>query len=362
MNGRQTDALWRRLADAGLVRGEAPVVGESDSPWYVRTMLGCAGWLGALFLLGAVVAALSTTLTKFTGQVLVGASLCTGAVVLWHLAPRQLVLRQLALALSLAGQALLLVALVSEADLSVGLGWLAFAGVQALLFATNPDFLLRVWSAFAGTVALGVFAAEQQATAIAGALLLALAAQVWLGHRQWPRYTSTLRALGYGLGLGLVANVTAVDAIYREVRTLDVGRLQTPIASLGGALVGIVLLWTVDRLLQRDAIARASSLGVAALATAGVLALASVAAPGVGIGALLLWLGFAEDNRRLIGIGAVGLLAYLCVYYYLLDLTLLEKSAWLIGSGVALWVLRLVLLGRVPVVAPAGTEGGSTDA
>ena len=47
-------ALWSDLRQAGLVSGGAPPTDEDETPWYVRTMLGVAGWIAALFLLGFV--------------------------------------------------------------------------------------------------------------------------------------------------------------------------------------------------------------------------------------------------------------------------------------------------------------------
>src|SRR5688572_29235181 len=43
--------IWARLRQAGLVQGELPEQEGARSPWFVRAMLGIAGWFGALFLL-----------------------------------------------------------------------------------------------------------------------------------------------------------------------------------------------------------------------------------------------------------------------------------------------------------------------
>ena len=46
--------LWQQLQQQGLVTGDMPPLSNVNSPWYVRVMLGVAGWIGALFLLGFV--------------------------------------------------------------------------------------------------------------------------------------------------------------------------------------------------------------------------------------------------------------------------------------------------------------------
>ena len=55
--GMSAAALWDRLSAEGLVEGERPAPGRPASPWYVRAMLGIAGWIGALFLIAFVGAA-----------------------------------------------------------------------------------------------------------------------------------------------------------------------------------------------------------------------------------------------------------------------------------------------------------------
>ena len=54
MSATPRDALWAQLRDGGLVEGDLPEVGDARAPWFVRVMLGIAGWIGALFLLGFV--------------------------------------------------------------------------------------------------------------------------------------------------------------------------------------------------------------------------------------------------------------------------------------------------------------------
>ena len=51
--------VWRRLREASLVEGDMPPASEQHTPWFVRVMLGAAGWIGALFLFGFVGVAFS---------------------------------------------------------------------------------------------------------------------------------------------------------------------------------------------------------------------------------------------------------------------------------------------------------------
>jgi len=54
MNPASAQQLWAKLASAGLTVGNMPEAEETDTPWYVRVMLGIAGFIAAVFLLGFV--------------------------------------------------------------------------------------------------------------------------------------------------------------------------------------------------------------------------------------------------------------------------------------------------------------------
>ena len=51
MSAIEEQTLWLRLQAAGLVAGEPPPADAASAPWFVRAMLGVAGWIGAVFLL-----------------------------------------------------------------------------------------------------------------------------------------------------------------------------------------------------------------------------------------------------------------------------------------------------------------------
>ena len=91
----------------------------------------------------------------------------------------------------------------------------------------------------------------------------------------------------------------------------------------------------------------------AAWAGAAIVAAASLKVTGLPPALVILLLGFANGNRVLAGFGVLALLAYLSQYYYSLEITLLEKSAVLIATGIALLVLRLLLQRLWPETARA---------
>jgi uncharacterized membrane protein len=102
-------------------------------------------------------------------------------------------------------------------------------------------------------------------------------------------------------------------------------------------------LWAVVLLLRREGVGLDSRTGRIALASAAILGLVTIKAPGVGPAVAILVVGYANGNRVLAGLGILALLGYLSQYYYALHATLLEKSIILLCTGTALLLTRLAL-------------------
>lgn len=347
MSARQ--ALWTRLQESALVEGEAPPPDPHEAPWFVRAMLGIAGWLGALFLLGFVGALFSFVMENSIAAILVGSALCAAMVALFRLFPRGGFIAQFGLAVSLAGQILILIGLIEfealgwSASLSGIAMWMAV--VQAILFALIPNFLHRVWTAWTGTFALAVALDGVGLDPFSPALSALALAWLWLEELDHPLQGSMLRAAGYGLTLTTLMTAFAQGHFGLGGLLLDD---EPPLGGwlavrIGGLLTGMVLVWAVARLLRREGVAWDSGAGRIGLASAAIVALASLEAPGIAPPIVVLILGFANGNRPLAGLGIVSLLAYLSYYYYSLEATLLQKSALLIALGVALLLARLAL-------------------
>ena len=79
------------------------------------------------------------------------------------------------------------------------------------------------------------------------------------------------------------------------------------------------------------------------LASMGAALLGLIAAPGILLAIMLLVLGYARHERPLLATGAMLIPVFLFLYYYQLDLSLLQKSAALAGSGALLLAGRFYL-------------------
>ncbi|MBI1942328.1 MAG: DUF4401 domain-containing protein [Betaproteobacteria bacterium] len=345
MNSMTREALWERLRDGALVEGALPERGEARSPWFVRAMLGFSGWIGALFLFMFVGAFFTFAMENAFAAIGIGAGACAAAALLFRSGRKGDFSAQFAFAVSLAGQGLMLYGLGKWFGKEIWLTALAMAAVQAALFALVPNFLHRVWAAWTGAAALAFVLSDLRLYTLAPPLVTAAFVWAWIREFDFGARAAQLRAAGYGLALASMQVTLMHGDLW--VRWF-VGRDSGPLGGwigywLGAALSAAVLVWAVLALLRREGVALGSGPGRIALAGAALLGLASLKASGVGPAAALLVVGYANGNRVLAGLGIVALLGYLSHYYYSLQATLLEKSAILAATGVALLVARAAL-------------------
>lgn len=346
MNGGMAENLWTRLGEAGLVQGEAPQDAVPGSPWYVRLMLGFAGWIGAFFLFGFVALGFAFVIESGIASFTTGVMLCAAAAVVFRIRVGDFA-KQFVFAVSIAGQALLAFGLF---DLTNGMSEhyravaLFMAGAESVLFLAAPNFVHRVWTAVAALLALAMALDRMMTLAYLPALYAAAFALVTLNEFRFPRRNALLRPLAYAL-----AACTTLMMFSGTLSFVFDHRASLFLAGgYGAMLIGIVLVGTVFALLRREGVAPSAVTGSAALAGAVFLALASYRMPGIGLGGLILLVGFAQGNRPLLGLGVIALLSYLSYYYYVLDVTLLEKSLILGGAGIALLAARLLMLRLLP--------------
>jgi hypothetical protein len=338
--------LWLRLKAAGLVADEPPPPGAAAAPWFVRVMLGVTGWIGAVFLLIFVGVGLKFVVESAAASFVVGLAACAAAGVLFRTKPDSDFTTQFGLAVSLAGQGLVLFALVKELSAQTSAIALSMSLFQAVLFIAVPNFVHRVWAAWTGAHAAVFALADWHLQAYAPGLLSIACAWVWLNEFQYAKHGTMLRTGGYGLVLALMG-ATGMAAWTTDAWLWHAGSDRPPDSQyhlwIGAGLGGIALLWAVWRLLIREAVEPASRAGGCILAAAGILALATLKAPSLAPATLILLLGYGNGNRVLSGLGVAALLGYLSFYYYSLEATLLHKSALMAATGLALLAARFML-------------------
>lgn len=364
---KSSQLLWQKLLLNGFVSGEEPSVSQENAPWYVRVMLGIAGWVGALFLLGAVFGGFFWLLAiSSPAAAVLGVAACFVSVLIYRLAKKNDFAEQFAFAVSLAGQGVLVFSVLSGLDFflnsnkffgQVQLTAMLLVVLQVVLFLLVPNYLHRMWSALIG-IGSAVFLLNQFGLyPFTLALVLAAATVVWLQEFRWVKYGEMLRAVGYSLVIVCISHLLTQNYFWEEGRLWQNVFGVEPLGGEMGELLaslalGAVLIALVFTLLNRAAIALTSRVGIAALVLVILVVLIGVHAPGITVGLVIVLLGFSQGNSALTGLGLVTVVVFVSQFYYLLHMTLLEKSVVLFVSGLGLLAVRQVLKYVWPKGAP----------
>lgn len=351
------EALWQQLTGAGLVTGALPVAAPAGGPWYVRAMLGIAGWIGALFLLGFVGAALAFVFRDESAGVAVGLIFCVAAYAIFRAARHNDFLQQFGLAVSLAGQVLFAIG-IHRSFRSDPTGFaLMIAGFEAVLALSLANPVHRVWATWIAMISLAYGMGRLGLFGVAPALAAAGLAAIWLNESLWASRGSVWRPVGHGLALSLIN----IEAMLFFGHAIDLWPHRAAAAKLplwaGAAVIGALWLFVAYRMLDRSGVAATSRVGLATLIAVAVTAAVTRDAHGVTAALLVMTLAFAAGARALTGLGIVALLASLSYYYYALHMTLLAKSGVLAAIGVAL----ITLWFGIRLLAPPGLAAREAD-
>ena len=332
MSALDPQELLGALQSRGLVSADATLtttapVMSTPRPWYISLLLGVSGWLAGAFMLGFVALLFrpdSAGAAAISGLVLLAAA--------WGLfkADREgAFTSQLALALSIAGQCLMLFALNEHRHSIAAIAGSAVV-LQAVMVLLMPNPLHRTMStlfamiAWAVMLRFGLFNepdwndSRTDAPSLAPALLgwvmawgPMLAALWWLvrTEAQWVArgWAPVVRPVLVGLIVGL-AFATLASQPFEEFR------------------------WWSHTAARPD-----------------WLALWPLLSAGAALGAVAT--AFALRSRALMGACIVAVLLHISHFYYALGTSLLLKSVLMLAMGVA-----LLLASRAVARATPGTK------
>jgi hypothetical protein len=333
---------WERLAAAGIVSGTAPPAADDRGPWYVAAMLGVAAWLSALFLLAFLAIALSDLLRNATSAIVTGALLCAAAIAVLRVAGIGVFATQLAIAASLAGQALVMFGIL-EGSARDAVSWAVIAVFEAILVAVAPQYVHRVLATLGAAVALRMALGAAAVAALFPAVVAAafVAAQGASPQRLLRDSLWGPVSTGLALALLLVIPFALLDSLFFATRrsALFVGLA----AWAGTAAVACIFVASIGRLLREAGIGWRSRAGAWALAGGFLLSLAAWPVPGVVVALIVLLEAFAAGRRALAGLAVVALPAALAHYYYAMQAPLLVKAGALAATGIVLLGARFAL-------------------
>jgi hypothetical protein len=294
---------------------------EGGRPWYVSLLLGGAGWLGALFLLLFVLAAIFSTGESVAKAVVAGAALVAAAAALYRAARGGAFTGQLALALSIAGQSLLLLAVVNGLDPMNHAGQvaplaLAAALLQLAMVAIMPSTVHRGMSTLFACMAWAVFVRYG----------------LWDDAAMPRRDLRPIAAPGLALAGWLVTWLPVAGLLALVVSRAPAWRGTARASIAQPVAAGLVASLAVATLLSEplEAIAFLASPGAVHEAVAWWPFLSAIAALGA------LAAAFALGSRGLMALSIAAALLHLAHFYYAMGTPLLVKSAIMIAIGCAL--------------------------
>ena len=334
------------LAPAGAVERarDALRAGVAEEmPWYLRTMVALGAWAATGFLLGfffAIAGLRSSIMRIVLGVLLV-------ALAVWaRRTTRAEFLRQAAVAASLAGQGLVLSGVGEQLrDMkSVALVSLVMAVV---MLRVMPDWVHRFLVSLFGAGAVIVFFADMKGSYmldVGAIVLISAAAYVWRFRLRERRadVAEMLEPVAYALVVALFALLLTSLAthgafFFRELGATRRAPAVGPLTTTAFTLALAALAWSV---LEEHGTPLNSPIAFAALLGVIALGAGALSSPGIVASAAVLTLAFDRRDPVLLGMAVVFVIVFGAAYYYNLDLTLLQKSGVLAGSGLLLLAIR----------------------
>lgn len=385
------------------VQRDVGIQHQANPPWYVQGLLALSAWLATLLLLLFLLA--SELIVSGTGAKITGVVLCALAVGGLRV-PAGLFWRQCLTALGFAGQLLVLFGLLypdSSSYFESGT-WFYVLVLGAAVYALGAETLLRFLSAgmmataLAGLIVQYLVPGFLQSDRMWDWLDYEAigATRVWLPVAVAGAWTAAIAFyLSYAPALGLFRvqpgtmsgplGSTVEASVHDAVPDSDIVSFEAPVHARfealkplawafalavqtmvwlagGVSLMRLPALWRADAFVALIMVLgvllpvacawavlwprrRALTSGVVWGVPLGLLALALFWLPSPGVAFALAWmlLGFGLREPRLTMVGGLSLLVYLLVYYYQLEIPLLDKAFWLGGAALLLFVLRALV-------------------
>jgi uncharacterized membrane-anchored protein len=348
---------------------------RTATPWYVQGLLGLSAWIATLLLLVFLVA--SGIVQTTSAALVLGLVLCVAGVAVARTA-QQLFWRQCATAMAFSGQ-ILVTAGLSVSNSATGSALLILA-LAVAVYILAPDAILRFLSGLMMALALFILTSFSASTqdlyehvltwmdfdrvrgltvwlpaCVCGAWLAA-AAFLARERMQAPR-RDMLQPLAWAFALA--SQLGALRATGVPVWELPALWALHPPSAVFLILASLLPVAVAGALIRRRHAALPRSLRIGVPLALLILAVCWLPAPGIAFGLTWILLGFGLGRPRLRRWGQAVLLIYLVLYYYQLDVPLLQKALWLAGAGVLLLLMRVVAW-RLPRLLKGGAPVAPT--
>lgn len=352
------DVLTGLEKEGFTIQATEAVSATRETRWYMQGLLGCGGWLAAVFFFVFSGWCLVLTLGGMSEESQALAAMVLGVLIMGGTIYRRRVesnifWQQALLACQIAGQ------LLFAFGLTIFIGtvtqWqsypfsffaLCIIALEIIAIVFYGDAILRFLATLVIVAALNFIVYDLNLVGglsilIAGLALLTLV--IWtniLSAEIEIRFYTLLQAVGYAIVLGLIG--TIIFELSLPYYEFEWSRAAISQALLTTCALTVLLLWLEYRLLADYDIPPTSPISLSLFILTLLIALITWTSSGVIAGISLLVVGFRRKNAMLTGYAYLCLTAFISYYYYNLQTTLLVKSLILITIGLVLLGTRLL--------------------
>lgn len=328
----------------------------APSPWFISLLFGFSGILASLFFIGFLTLLLDNTglLDSTLALFIIGAILSVSGGFLFYNARirHSPFWNSLAFAITLAGQGYIAYALLAS-EIAEPLNIMLLLLVQLLMTVAIPNFIYRLLSATLALSCLFYLLNYYHLSEVSLGLLALITSVTHLQRytlavfipRKWRMNAlEIMSAMGYASAYVLLSiSVYFIAAEYGNSLN-NYGESFSYNYYLAQGLLTLASLYAAYLILKRYHIKLLSAAGLLISAAIVLLGIMSIYVSGLLATSLIIIIATANSQRVLLGLSVIALVGYIFWYYYQLDTSLLVKSVSLFVIGIALLLLRWLLI------------------
>lgn len=331
----------------------------APSPWFISLLFGFSGVFASLFFIGFLTLILDNTglLDSTLALFIIGAILSVSGGFLFYNARlrHSAFWNSLAFAVTLAGQGYIAYALLAS-EITEPLSIVLLFLVQLLMTVVIPNFVYRLLSATLALVCLLYLLNYYHLSEVSLGLLALITSVTHLQRytlavfipRKWRMNAlEIMSAMGYASAYVLLSvSVYFIATEYgNSFDSLDsYGEAFSYNYYLAQGLLTLASLYAAYLILKRYQVKLRSTAGLLISAAIVLLGIMSIYVSGLLATSLIIIIATANSQRVLLGLGVIASVGYIFWYYYQLDTSLLVKSASMLVIGIALLLLRWLLI------------------
>lgn len=334
----------------------------APSPWFISLLFGFSGVFASLFFIGFLTLILDNTglLDSTLALFIIGGILSViGGFLFYNARIRHSPFwNSLAFAITLAGQGYIAYALLAS-EIAEPLNIMLLLLVQLLMTVAIPNFIYRLLSATLALSCLFYLLNYYHLSEISLGLLALITSVTHLQRYTLAAFIPTkwrmnaleiTNAIGYASAYVLLSvSVYFIAAEYgnsfANFNSLDsYGEAFSYNYYLAQGLLTLASLYAAYLILKRYQVKLRSTAGLLISAAIVLLGIMSIYVSGLLATSLIIIIATTNSQRVLLGLGVIASVGYIFWYYYQLDTSLLVKSASMLVIGIALLLLRWLLI------------------